>query len=289
MATLQTIVLIVLISTSFGNIVKQIEGVNEAISNTVIDKIMLELYNQRQLFNERIRELEQTISSQQRTIDRHEEHNIGINKRMEDLQKQIEHCNFQKLKETTPRKAENNTPLDESIKRNLAKDDAPNNKPENTITVKSTQGLQIPNTEHFASKRIVESNVAFSAYLDHNVDHMAAGHHIVLNQVQLNDGNGYNHFTGIFTAPESGVYLFSFSIYSHFRLAIVSLSVDGVNHTDIITYPYNDHGSMSSNTIIIRVNSGQSVWLQNIVSNDGEIWNNAFQKYATFSGVLLYQ
>ena len=56
------------------------------------------------------------------------------------------------------------------------------------------------------SKRdVATERVAFSTYLDHEIYNMGQGHHIICNQVLLNDGNHYNSFTGIFTVPQTGV------------------------------------------------------------------------------------
>lgn len=57
--------------------------------------------------------------------------------------------------------------------------------------------------------------VAFSAYLSHDLIHMGIGHTVKCDKVLLNEGNNYSPFTGVFTAPQTGVYLLTFSIAAY--------------------------------------------------------------------------
>ena len=129
------------------------------------------------------------------------------------------------------------------------------------------------------------AQVAFTAYLDHEVPQMSPGHTVRLNQVLLNDGNGYNQHTGVFTAPVTGVYLFNFHISSHYQYTWLKLMIDNVEQVDVIVFPQNTVEKMGGNTAVVRVTAGQSVWLEDVQS-DGELraW-----RLCTFSGVLLYQ
>jgi len=54
-------------------------------------------------------------------------------------------------------------------------------------------------------------NVAFSALLDHHID-VGNGAIIKYNFFLTNEGNWYNHYTGMFTVPVTGVYLFTFTL-----------------------------------------------------------------------------
>ena len=139
---------------------------------------------------------------------------------------------------------------------------------------------------------IAAEGVAFSAYLDHQIQHMGAGHHIICNQVLLNDGNHYNTFTGIFTVPQTGVYLLTFNFgvkttnddWTEVRLV--------VNNREIVDAAVQMTGSVShreasGNTAIIQLTQGESVWLENR-QTDSEISSGAAWRFTTFSGVLLY-
>ena len=137
---------------------------------------------------------------------------------------------------------------------------------------------------------IATESVAFSAYLDHYILHMGQGHHIICNQVLLNDGGHYNSFTGTFTVPQTGVYLLTFYFgvqhindVTEIRLVVNNREIVDAEVQVLGTF----QGSSSSNTAIIRLNQGESVWLENMLT-DSEVISSPGYRYTTFSGVLLY-
>ena len=162
----------------------------------------------------------------------------------------------------------------------------------NTITVDSQSKPYgfMQSTTHSERKRraTVQGEISFSAYLSHTIDHMAPGHVIKCDTVIMNDGNSYNQHTGVFTVPITGVYLMTFTIDSS-TAAHVQLVVDGSNISDVKTNTSWHSGSfqvMGSNTVIIRLTQGQSVWMQaysvsNVISDEA-------YRLTTLSGVLLY-
>ena len=155
---------------------------------------------------------------------------------------------------------------------------------------------QFKNRKGVLSKRdiinIAAEGVAFSAYLDHEIQHMGIGHHIICNQVLLNDGNHYNKFTGTFTVPQTGVYLLTFNFgvaNNHDDWTEVSLVVNNREIVDAAVQMTGSfiHREASGNTAIIKLNQGESVWLENRQTG-GEISSGATWRFTTFSGVLLY-
>ena len=115
---------------------------------------------------------------------------------------------------------------------------------------------------------------------------MRIGHVIKFDQTFLNDGNGYNKYTGVFTVPTSGVYLLTYSnennSKNHLELELV---VDSRDMGSLRVYNYR---MMASKTIIIRLTAGQSVWLETTWESGADIDSNSSNKFVTFSGVLLY-
>ena len=110
-------------------------------------------------------------------------------------------------------------------------------------------------------------------------------------QVLTNYGNGYNKFTGVFSVPIMGVYLLTFSIattqgQSHIRVKLV------YNNTNIANASADPgptgHVDMGGNTVIVDLKAGQSVWLEVYDSIGGQMESSSINKYATFSGVLLF-
>ncbi|KAL3876073.1 hypothetical protein ACJMK2_033956 [Sinanodonta woodiana] len=134
----------------------------------------------------------------------------------------------------------------------------------------------------------VPENVAFTAYLDHTLSGLANGMIIRIPSILLNDGNAYNVHTGIFTVPVDGTYLFTFSIV-HFNMnqLVAKLVVDNVGMVDAVA-DSDGREHQSSNTAILRLQNGQSVWLEAADVEDGTLFSLANERYCTFSGVLLY-
>ncbi|XP_052791903.1 complement C1q-like protein 3 [Mya arenaria] len=117
-------------------------------------------------------------------------------------------------------------------------------------------------------QRLAVGNAAISVYLSQSKQHMT-NEAIKFDRILLNDGNVYNTFTGAFTAPLSGIYLFTYhfdSTTSTF-VRLVRLVVNGVNEVDAVANPHVVSGprqaqSMGGNTCIIHVSHGQAVQIQ---------------------------
>ena len=122
------------------------------------------------------------------------------------------------------------------------------------------QSAAIGNGLDRVQKRTV-THVAFSTYLSHELNHLSIGHVIKMDQTFINDGNGYNQNTGIFTVPASGVYLLTYSIENTHKThhLEVELLVDNKHMGTLLAYNY---GQMASKTIKTRLAAGQSVWLE---------------------------
>ncbi|WAQ99248.1 C1QL4-like protein [Mya arenaria] len=137
------------------------------------------------------------------------------------------------------------------------------------------------------------ANVAFSAYLSRTQSHVT-NTDIKFDKVLLNDGQGYNAFTGAFTAPLSGVYMFSFYFDSR-TLSFLQLVIDGVNQVDAVANrhvlnDFNDRKaqSMGGNTCIVHVDHGQAVQVRVYEIPDAEVASSDTFRLSTFSGMLLY-
>ena len=130
------------------------------------------------------------------------------------------------------------------------------------------------------------TNVAFSTWLSTSLYHLSIGHVIKPDQVFINDGNGYDKQTGVFTVPTSGVYLLICSIDTDMDNHLeVELKVDSRNMGNVKAY---NKMTMASKSIITRLTAGQSFWLETIYYGDVGVNSTTFSKFTTFSGALLY-
>ncbi|KAH3723862.1 hypothetical protein DPMN_049657 [Dreissena polymorpha] len=69
------------------------------------------------------------------------------------------------------------------------------------------------------------------------------------------------------------------------------LIVDNANEVDIVSDPNpirQEFETMSSNTVLLRLKEGQSVWMEHYQNGDGSIISGNNWRYTTFSGVSLY-
>ncbi|XP_071144466.1 C1q-related factor-like [Mytilus galloprovincialis] len=129
--------------------------------------------------------------------------------------------------------------------------------------------------------------VAFTAYLSANFDgeHFGTGHTVKYDVIETNEGNGYNKFTGTFTAPSDGIYAFTWTIKAAGRIGdakhgeitvelVKNSVVKGVINADS-EQDYDD--ACSTALVIVSLSAGDVVFTrsapfeqpQGILSSDG--------------------
>ena len=144
---------------------------------------------------------------------------------------------------------------------------------------------------HHKKKGQVSIGIAFSAYLGHIIYNMSIGYTVKCDQVLLNDGNAYSPYTGVFTVPETGVYLLTFSIAAAIveDKTHVKLVSNNRNIVDAVVWTkVNWHHVMGGNTAIVRLNSGEKLWLEIYDTAGVQLYSRQDYRWVTFSGVLLY-
>ena len=139
--------------------------------------------------------------------------------------------------------------------------------------------------------RQVGGEVAFSAYLSNVINNMNMGYTIKCDQVLLNDGNAYSPYTGAFTVPQTGVYLLTFTITASNSAdkTHVKLVSNNKNIVDAVAYVTGgNHHVMGGNTAIVRLISGEKVWMEIYAAAGVQLYSLPDYRWVTFSGVFLY-
>ncbi|XP_060586876.1 inner ear-specific collagen-like [Ruditapes philippinarum] len=129
-------------------------------------------------------------------------------------------------------------------------------------------------------------NVAFSAVMSHAVKHLGDKQTIKFDNVLLNDGHGYEPNTGVFTAPLSGTYLFTYN-FGHHGTGETWLELvknGGVQNGAAVEGHFGEQNLQGGNAAIIKVNRGDTVWVETFQVPDV----TAQGTFTTFSGAFLY-
>ncbi|KAL4230594.1 C1q domain [Mactra antiquata] len=133
-----------------------------------------------------------------------------------------------------------------------------------------------------------EGPIAFTAVLDHEVSNLGVDQNIVFNLVYTNIGNGYNAHHGTFVAPVAGVYVFHVTIFTRLGHDVsCKMVVNGVGKVEVYVNAPTGQFNTASQTLIVRLNKGDDVAIQNINTRD-YIFSDS-RAYDSFSGFLLQE
>ena len=128
----------------------------------------------------------------------------------------------------------------------------------------------------------------FSAYKSSSEGSISSGVTIRFDQTYINLGNHYHTEDGIFIAPETGVYMFHWTIATGVSAYSTQLMVGGTSRASNLV-PFPGATSSSSAMVILNVQREDHVWIQIYGSNKfvygGGASNGNIQ--STFSGFLL--
>ncbi|XP_048730689.2 uncharacterized protein LOC125647898 isoform X1 [Ostrea edulis] len=108
---------------------------------------------------------------------------------------------------------------------------------------------------------------------------------IIFNDIQLNEGRGFDPRTGVFTATTSGIYTISASIESTNRAVRAAIYRNSQPFAHISGRFIDRDGAMASATSYIFLDDGDRVWVQWMGDNNGLIGHVRSQ----FTGHLLSQ
>lgn len=130
--------------------------------------------------------------------------------------------------------------------------------------------------------------VAFYAYMSHTESNPGPHHTIIFDVPVTNLGNGYNHFSGIFTVPTSDVYVFSWTIADSAGGYVFSeLVVDADVVGGILTQTLTDDDRLSTTGLVVKeVREGDVVYVRTSATGgiQGNIESLASVQRTSFSG-----
>ncbi|CAC5416409.1 C1QL [Mytilus coruscus] len=156
--------------------------------------------------------------------------------------------------------------------------------PHENVDKQKIQRLLLP-TNNIASDGLV----AFYAYMSCPENNPSAHLTLIYDVSVTNVGNGYNHVTGIFTAPTSGVYVFVWvtrvAYGEHPTQLMINNAVYGVT---FLRAKNGDDGSVSG-TVVANVTKGDSIFVRvhSSYAGDGQVHSSELGR-PSFSGWLLH-
>lgn len=123
-----------------------------------------------------------------------------------------------------------------------------------------------------------------------SVQEVTTGNHhtLIFDRIRTNVGLGYNSFTGVFTAPKEGIYVFTWVIRLHQAEHSTELMINNDSlGTTFLRAKNNDDGSVSG-TVVAHVLKGDVVFVRIHSHNagDGNIYSDIHGE-PSFSGWLL--
>ena len=123
---------------------------------------------------------------------------------------------------------------------------------------------------------------------NHVVDHKI----LTFDAVQINEGNGYNKHTGSFIVPQSGVYVFTYTLLIHSNSEVCT---DLIINDSIYGHAYGFSGSLdvrqtATSIVVSRVNQGDTVFVRTAsdgaCGQTGAFYGDTWRRSA-FAGWLL--
>jgi len=132
----------------------------------------------------------------------------------------------------------------------------------------------------------IETPVAFFATLTSYIQHAGRNQTIVFDRVVTNVGNAYNSHVGVFTAPVSGIYVFSVSLLGYpGHTNVYELYKNDVLLSNIFLWtPVIGQYESTSQTSVLQLNKGDDVTLRNRFVDEILHGDN----YSTFAGFLVW-
>lgn len=139
--------------------------------------------------------------------------------------------------------------------------------------------------------QITKPTIAFYAYMGSPEPTPSLHHTLIFNVVKTNVGGGYNSYTGSFTAPVDGVYVFSYSVRVCCHSVVSVEIVKNGNPEGAIIADSESGGivnDLSSGIAVISAVKGDAIFVRThgTAASKGNIYNDSLGS-SSFSGWLV--
>jgi hypothetical protein len=112
-------------------------------------------------------------------------------------------------------------------------------------------------------------------------------HTLIFDEVKLNAGNGYNPHSGVFIAPSTGIYVFTWSMRLFgTETHSTQLMVNGKVHGAVFLGGSSSNNENVSGTGVVSLSQGDDVFIRTSVGNVGNIESD-IHGYTAFGGWLI--
>ncbi|XP_062592072.1 uncharacterized protein LOC134253560 [Saccostrea cucullata] len=139
------------------------------------------------------------------------------------------------------------------------------------------------------STSLPSSMIAFHAYMSSTLKSPGGNQILKFDVVKTNAGNGYHPSTGVFIAPESGLYVFSWTLRVRNNADHASELVVNNDVYDILYMYAHTHDGHVTGIIVADVQSGDDVYvrIKAACSNHGDVWSDVCG-HSSFKGWKIF-
>ncbi|XP_048736468.2 uncharacterized protein LOC125651758 [Ostrea edulis] len=162
-----------------------------------------------------------------------------------------------------------------------------NNSEEEIIQSKQLNTITESDVKRIRHTRISPEPVAFYAYMSNNEPSPSVHHSLIFDVAKTNLGGGYNEYSGMFTAPSSGAYVFTWTIYTGNHGATKFAIY--VNH-DVVDSTFgetdDDLGDYDSDSgsIVVSLNVRDNVYIRSAITCTTQVISNSVYARTSFAG-----
>ncbi|KAL4222617.1 hypothetical protein ACF0H5_018658 [Mactra antiquata] len=149
--------------------------------------------------------------------------------------------------------------------------------------LKELIGERFQNEMNSMRESLLTPNVLFKARYVKDVS-PSKGDTIVFTDIMMNNGDGYDSNTGVFTAPVNGTYLFTIHMCLRSgKILYYKIVHDNIVHTSGVFYGDKSQNSCHTADDVMYLSVGQKIWLKCSYSTGSSVYTNVLLDYISSS------